>query len=38
MGKEGSRGKREEWGGLVTEWLSGGRIGAKGGNTFMGVS
>ncbi len=37
-GVEGRGGKRVEWGRLVTDWLSGGRIAAKGGNTFMGVS
>ena len=37
-GKEGAEGRKR--GQLVTEWLSGGKIGAKegGGNTFMGVS
>lgn len=28
----------QQWGRIVTEWLSGGRMGAKGRNTFMGVS
>lgn len=36
-GEEGRGGKTEEWGRLVTEWLSGGRIGAKG-ETHLWVS
>lgn len=31
-------GAKEEWGRIVSDWLSGGRMGAKGRNTFMGVS